>query len=208
MIRTPIVLVVFLASFTQCASEKSKSPEHTRKSGLLIENKINRGINYTDPQGTDFSIRYIPITIINDSTIPINLQIAFSKEYNNPPPNNEEKYRLIPLPKEWALDGVGISDSMIDELPAYIEKPVLDETLGPGEDLVLAIGSLYPRPAKSTGVLPRTLFAQGDKTTFPDCDWLMEKDRSSDQQIPLGLKIIFGEKCMIIPCGQISYPEN
>ncbi len=176
------------------------------KSGLVIENKINRGISYTDPQGTDYSIRYIPITIANDSTIPIHLQIAFSKEYNNPHPYSEEKFKLIPLPMEWAIDGSDISERMIDKLPSYIENPVLNETIEPGARIVFAIGSIYPRPAKSTGVLPRTLFVLGKSDIFTDCDWLMDIDRSN-QHIPMGLKIIFGEKCTIIPCGQISYPE-
>ncbi|NNC50524.1 MAG: hypothetical protein HKO01_08335 [Flaviramulus sp.] len=178
------------------------------KTGLLIENRINRGINYTDPQGTDYNIRYIPITITNDSTISIQVQITFSKEYNNPYPYNEERFKLIPLPREWALDGADISESMIDELPGFIENPVLNETIAPGEQIVFAIGSLYPRPVNSTGVLPRRLFVQGEAEIFEDCDWSMEKDRSSNQQIPMGIKIIFGEKCKIIPCGKISYLVN
>ncbi|MBT8189325.1 MAG: hypothetical protein KJO29_02760 [Bacteroidia bacterium] len=174
-------------------------------SGLVIDNKINRGINYTDPLGTDFSIRYIPITITNDSTISIHLQMAFLKEYNYPHPNSHEKFRLIPLPKEWALDGVEISKSMINEITGYIENPALNDTIGPGKKIILAIGSIYPRPAKSTGVLPRKLFTVSDTDIFPECDWHLEKDSSSNQKNQMGLKVIFGEKCMIIPCGQISY---
>ena len=182
--------------------------QQTLKSGLLIENRINRGINYTAPQGTDYSIRYIPITITNDSTISIHVQLAFSEEYSNPYPHIEEKFKLIPLPGEWALDGVDISENMIEELPGYIENPVLNQTITPGEKIILAIGSLYPRPAKSTGVLPRLLFAQSDTTPFPDCDRLVKEEPESNLPIPLGLKIIFGERCKIIHCGQISYPGN
>ena len=180
--------------------------QQTLKSGLLLENRINRGIDYTDPKGTDYSIRYIPITITNDSTISIDVLLAFSKEYNNPYPYSEDKFKLIPLPREWALDGVDITESMLDELPSYIQNPVLNETISPGEKIVFAIGSLYPRPAKSTGVLPRLLFAHSDTTTFPECDRFMIKEPESNQTIPIGLKIIFGEKCKIIRCGQISYP--
>ena len=178
------------------------------KSGLLIDNGINRGISYTDSLESNYNFRYIPITITNDSTIRIHIQIAFSKEYNYPNPDSDEKFTLIPLPKEWALDGVGVTESMIDELPKYIAKPLLNEIIEPGEKIVLSIGSLYPRPPKTTGVLPRTLFALSDTTTFSECDWLVEEIGSSNQQLLLGLKIIFGERCMIIPCGQISYPEH
>ena len=213
--RTIVGLLIVLI-FCSCAEQTTKGEPQLEndpnqhlvpKSGLLIDNGINRGISYTDPQGTDYSIRYIPITIANDSTIRIHLQIAFSKEYNYPHPDNDE-FKLIPLPKEWALDGVGVTEGMIDELPKYIDKPLLNETIEPGEKMILAIGSLYPRPAKTTGVLPRILFSQGDTTAFPECDWLMEEDKSSNHQIPLELKIIFGERCMIIRCGQISYAGN
>ena len=182
--------------------------QQSPKSGLFIENRINRGISYTDPSGTDYSIRYIPNTIANDSTISILLQLTFSKEYNYPAPDSDENFGLIPLPKAWALDGVEISESMIDKLPDYIEKPDLIEAIPPGGEIVLAIGSLYPRPTNTTGVLPRTLFVLSDSTNFTECKWLMQKDRSSSQQIPLGLKIVFGERCIVIPCGQISYRDH
>lgn len=175
------------------------------KSGLNIKNRTNRGTNYTDRQGTDYSIRNIPISITNDSTISIHLQIAFSLEYNYPHPESDEKFKLIPLPKEWALDGLGVTENMIDELANHIEKPFLHVTIKPHEEFLLSIGSLYPRPTKTNGVVPKILFVQNDATIFPDCDWLMQKNQLSNQQIPMGLKIVIGEKCMIIPCGSISY---
>lgn len=174
--------------------------------GPLIENKINRGINYMDPQGNDFNIRYIPISITNDSTISMHVQLAFSKEYHFPHPLSEEKFKLMPLPREWALDGIGISERWIDALPTQIENPVLTDTIEPGEKIIFAIASLYPRPAKTTGVLPSILFAQSDRVLFPDCDGYAE-NMSSNQGIPMGLRITFGAKCRIIPCGHVSYPE-
>ena len=176
--------------------------------GLRIDNGIYRGITYTDSLGSNYNLRYMPITITNDSTISIHLQIAFSKEYNYPDPASDEKFKIIPLSKEWALDGVGITESMIDELPNHIEKPFLNETIEPGEKIILAIGSLFPTPVKATGVLPRILFTHSDTGIFPECDWLTEEDPLSNQQIPLKLEITLGERCMIILCGQISYSEN
>lgn len=179
--------------------------EQKLRSGLLIENKINRGINYTDALGVDYSLRYIPVTITNDSTLAIHLTIAFSNDYNYPHTYSEEKFRLVPLPMEWALDGVGITESLINELPSYMDNPVMNKTIEPGEKIVFGIGSIYPRPANTTGVLPRILFTQNDTIAFPECNWLMERDQASNQQISLGLKIIFGEKCVIIPSGKISF---
>ena len=187
-------------------AENSPDLQRASKSGLLIENRINRGISYTDPQGRDFSIRYIPITITNDTTTTIEIKIAFAKEYHHPQPGSDEKFKLIPLPSEWARDGVGISEDMMDELPIYIENPVLKKSIASGEKVTLAIASIYPRPTQSSGVLPRVLFAQGDNRNYSDCDWRMDKERSSTHEIPLRLKTIFGEKCSIIPCGQLFCP--
>jgi hypothetical protein len=223
MIRNLLFLIYILGSLVQCAQQKSNNAEQllngvpkNEKSvnkqsdlynGIQIENKINRGINYTDPLGMDYSIRYIPITITNESTSKAYLQIAFAKEYNYPEPYIHEKFRLIPLPEEWALDGVEISDGMMNELPSYIKKPVLNETIAPGEKLIFAIGSIYPRPARTTGVLPRILFVQNGEITFPDCEWYLEKDQTSGQPIKMGLKVIFGQSCRIIPGGSISYSK-
>lgn len=223
MIKNLLFLLSILGSLVQCAQQKSNNSEQPLNgvpkmeksankqpdsyNGIQIENKINRGINYTDPLGMDYSIRYIPITITNYNTSAAYLQVAFTKEYNYPEPYIHEKFRLIPLAKEWALDGVEISDGMINELPAYIEKPVLKETIAPGEKLIIAIGSVYPRPARTTGVLPRVLFVPNGTEIFPECDWRMEKDQTAGQPIQIGLKVIFGEKCRIIPGGSISYSK-
>ena len=67
---------------------------------------------------------YIKINLLlNDeftrSTVPIHFQLDFLKEYNYPQVNSDEKYKLIILPKEWALDGVGITENMTEKLPTY-----------------------------------------------------------------------------------------
>lgn len=206
-----LLTIIFWSSCVQPPSNDQRSNDHTNlpeinfKSGLKIKNRINRGTNYTDSLGVNYSIRNIPISITNDTTISIHLKIEFSKEYNYPYPDNNEKFRLIPLPKEWALDGIGVTQNMIDELPKHIETPLLNVTIKPGEVFLFSIGSLYPRPARTSGVLPRTLFVSTDTTTFPECEWLIPNDQSSNQPLSIKLKIVTGERCTIIPCGSIAY---
>ena len=65
------------------------------KSGLKIKNGTNRGINYNDSLGIPYSIRNIPITIRNDTTLSIEIEIYFSKEYKNLI-TDSEKFKLIP----------------------------------------------------------------------------------------------------------------
>jgi len=181
------------------------------KSGLRIDNGINRGTGYTDSVGANYNIRNIPITITNDSIIPIHLQIAFSKEYEYPIPFSDETFKVIPMPKEWALDGVEITDRMFNELQKYIDQPFLNKTLQPGERLVFAIGTRY-RPT-GRGIVPNLLFAQSDSNNFQACDNLMNHDTSTNPQFVLGLKLdiyLAGQRspisCILIPCGEISYP--
>ena len=144
------------------------------KSGLLIENGINRGIGYTDSLGNNYNIRYIPITITNDSTIPIHLHIVFSQDYDYPIEYGETQFKVIPLPKEWALDGVEVTDSMVDALQNSLNKPSLRYTLEPDEKWVFAIGTVY-QPT-GYGVLPNALYVQGDKPSFHECKNHLNRD--------------------------------
>jgi hypothetical protein len=206
------LLIVLMGCFPSQETPKDEMQAEkglmSPKSGLLFDNGINRGTTYRDTLGIDFNLRYIPITITNDSTIPVHLQIAFSREYNYPTAETDQKFKVIPMPKEWALDGVGVTDRMFNELKDYIDDPTLNETLESGEEFVFAIGTLYPRPPKTTGVLPKALFAHIDAGVFFSCDWLMKKEPSLNPPKVLGLKLVFGESCTVIPCGQISYSER
>ena len=185
------------------------------KSGLQIEKGPNHGVGYTDSLGTKYNVRYIPITITNDSTIPIHLQIAFLKEYDYPIALGAEKFKVFLIPKELTPDKVTYDSVSYElgnnELRNYFDRGlnpsnILNETLEPGKKCVIAIGTIYPRPPKVCGVLASELFVHSDRGAFTTCDWLMKEDPSSSPQIALGLKLTLRESCMIISCGQISYP--
>lgn len=181
---------------------------HPAKSGLVIDNGINRGTTYTDTSGAAYNLRYIPVTITNDSTLPIQIDIAFSSEYRHHPDlDTRESFRLLPLPKKWAMDGLGVTDQMMEELPASIDQPVWHKTLQPGETCLLGIGTLYPRPTESSGILPNALFVLGNGNMFPECDRLDEADPSPSPDRTLMLSLKYSGKCMVIPCGRIWYPD-
>lgn len=190
--------------------EKGENQHLGAKSELLIEHGGYRESGYTDSLGTNYNLRVNPITNTNDRTVPIQVQIAFSKEYDYPKTYGDEQFNIFPLPKGWAADRTTDSqfESLFDELPNYIDKPLLNETLEPGEKLVLAIGTLYPKPGEIWSVVPNELFVHSNGGVFPTCDWLMKEDPSSSPEIALGLKLNFVGGCTIIPCGQISYPES
>ena len=206
------LLVVFFVC--SCAQQTSKGvmkmetepDQHLgTNGGLLFEKGGKRGSGYIDSLGTDYSLRYIPIFITNDSTIPIHIQIAFLKEYDYSVAYGNVKFKVIPLPKEWAQDG--ITDNMYDKLPSYIDKPIINEIIKPGEKVTIGIGTLVIKP-RDISININAPFAHTEAGIFPACDWKMNVDPSSGPKIALGLKLVINEICTIIPCGHISYPTN
>ena len=173
--------------------------------GLRIECGINRGADYTDPAGTTFNLRYIPVVLTNESTTPIHVQIEFARDYGYPHPAEDDRFRVLPMPEEWTGSG-DITRGMLDALGNTIDQPTLADTIAPGAELVLAIGTLYPRPPKNTGVLPRTLFVHDTRGALPECEWRMDKEPTagSPTELGLGLELRFGGRCTVIPCGWIS----
>ena len=197
-------------SGSRLQTENGLKQHHGSKSGLLIDNGINRGTGYTDALGTKVNIRYIPITITNDSTIPIRFQIAFLNEYDHTGSYGNQNFKLIPLPKQWALDGMEITDSMMNALPKYIDKPLFNKILVPGEKCVFGIATLYS--PTNYGPVPNALFSHRNRGRFRECDSLISQNESINHHLALELKLDFyrwsqpPESCTIIPCGQISYP--
>ncbi len=201
-----------------CSQQTSKSEPQTKKilsqniktkGGLLIEKGGNRGTEYIDSLGNDYSFRYVPIFITNDSTIRISVQLAFEKEYDYSVDYGDGKFKVIPLPKEWGHNGTTDSmfDKMFEELPTYMNNPVIDQTIEPGEKITLGIGTLMIKP-REVSININAPFAHTEEGFLSNCEWQMNEDPLSNPEIALGLELVINETCTIIPCGQISYPEH
>jgi len=211
------IIVMFLSSCLQRTTSKDINEVASNKtvkfkSGLTIENGINRGTGYKDSLGIDYNIRYIPITITNDSTLSVKLDINFSKKYTNPLASSDDDFNIMPMAREWAVDGGEITDNMFVHLKEVINNPRTNKTLKPGEELLFAIGTRYYRGSGYAAPLPEVLFVQGDMDSFQFCESLLFGERTKSN-LEFGLKLIFNrgkkdEHCAIIPCGQISYIEN
>ena len=118
------LILLFISSCNQQPSKNVLQGENDTKQeidlrdGLQIVNSIRRGAGYTNSLGAEYNHRYIPITIRNKHAFPVHLELDFSPAYDyQPNPEASEIFRLVPLPKEWALVGVGISENMMEELP-------------------------------------------------------------------------------------------
>lgn len=213
-----LVMLVFFSCTERTPKNKTAElhadlQEIKINSGITIENKPNRGTFFHDSLGVKYGITYIPVTIKNDSTIPLKVRIDFSKDYSFPQPNSNEKFKLLPLPKVWALDGINITNQMLDQLPYYLDNPKLTKTLAPGENLIFAIGTYRSIPSNASVPIPNALFTQNNKSLYKDCDLLSYQDSSNNAPLSLGLKLFVDINttspwCTLISCGSISYLDN
>ena len=217
----------FLIVLLGCSGIQQASKDgRLTTSGLGINNGINRGVGYTDSQGNSYNLRYIPITITNDSTISMEIRITFLNEYDYPTAYGDEQFRVFTFPKEMSPDDVTFDTISYElsqnELREFLDKGldtnyIFNVTLEPDENYVMAIGTLYPRAAKVCGVLPNALFVQSNRDLYQECGTLMNQDKSAypkvRDSIGLGLKLGFcvnsiSPGCTLIPCGKISYPTD
>lgn len=218
MIRLLIVLISFMSSLTQCAQDKPKSTERTPGSGPLIDNSPTRGLGFADTLGQDYNLVYITTTVTNDQKIPIHFQMCLPYENDYPKAYGDQKFKLLLWP-ELTSDQVTSLVSNGNLLDRFSGKDpatphILNKTLEPNEEFYATIGTLFPRPTVNCSATPYELFEFRDKKNYTSCEWPMNKNRTSNDQIKLGLKVGFCtvglvyESCRFIPCGQISYSEH
>lgn len=204
-----LMLVGLFAVLSNCSSAP-----HESKPGLRIEHGPNQGLSHTDTLGIKYNYRYITTTITNDSTIPIHIQIALPEDVF-PIAWSDHEYKVFVLPRELTPNPPAFHNNITDGLDNFFDTGLdnlhaIDKTLEPGEQCVATIGTLYLPGTFS--IVPTAVFAQSESDKFRACDNLMGHAESANHQL-IGLKLDFHikgvrEGCILIPCGQISYPES
>ncbi len=210
-----LVVIVFFSCGQKTSSkqviDKTEQKPLTFKSGLSIANGINRGTGYQDSLGTFHNVRYIPVRINNDSNVSVKLDLNFLKEYNHPFMEGN-KFNIVPMKREWVVDGGEISDHMFLELQKDIKNPQITKTLEPGEELLFGIGTRYQVVGEEyIAPLPKMLFVHGERDGIRICENPVIAD-PTESNLELRVKLIFNqgnenEHCGIISCGKISYSE-
>ncbi len=130
---------------------------------------------------------------------------------------DNHKYRVFLLPEKRKPGLEGLQSFLMNEFDDFWQSSyVFDKTLSPGESCELTFAALYPSPT-SCGVFPNVVFSQDEKELYQTCGSLMEQEASKISQLDLVLRIslhygnYFGDpadSCIVIPCGQIFYPEH
>lgn len=194
--------LVFLIFLYSCSDNSNHYANRTREEirtgekqfGLYIENGPRQGMQYFDSIGAMYNYRYNTITIWNDSTVAIKLEIGFSKMGMNLKDSIKSKFFLLPrhlTPKQQHMDTGGMSEELKRFLDFEIDNPVhLSKVLNPREKCVLTFG-----------VLTDTKYP--DPTTPFETALLTSHENSS--AISLKLKI---NDTLIIPCGQFLYMQK
>ncbi|MCW3104678.1 MAG: hypothetical protein JWO09_3118 [Bacteroidetes bacterium] len=167
---------------------------HYLQFGLYIENGPRRGMPYVDTTGAEYNYRTNTITIWNDSTVAIQLEIGFPEVGMNLKDSIRSKTFLLPrhlTPKEQRFDKGRRSKELTRFLDFEIDKPVhLSQVLRPREKCVLTFG-----------VLTDTKYR--DPTTPYGTELLTSQEGSS--AISLKLKI---NDTLTVPCGQFWYMKQ
>lgn len=172
-------------------SDSHVSKSSQAKLGLEIENGQRQGFQYFDSAKTEYNYRYNTITITNDTTVSIQIEIGFSEH-----DLNEIAYsKVFLLPRQLTPNKQQFDNSISVGLKRFLDlgtyKPEhLSETLEPNEKCVLTFG-----------VLTKTKYS--DPTTPYETKLLTSKEISST--ISFKLKI---NDTLIIPCGHLTYIEN
>lgn len=184
---------------------------------LQIDRGPRQGIPARDLQVPGLNgYGYNTFIITNDTTVPIHLQIALSDEFQQPPPFEQGKLKIFLLPRELTPDTITFQDGVSEKLRDYLAKnldtpSILNKPLEPGSKCVITIGMLMSRSG-DCGV--NMFLVQDHSDIFTQCDSRINKYISANPAAKLKLKVDFNYvgnqtpvSCIIIPCGQISYPE-
>jgi hypothetical protein len=181
--------LVFLIGIYGC----SDNSDNHLQFGLYIENGPRQGMQYF-ASGAEYNYRYNTITIWNDSTVAIQLEIGLSEMGMNLKDSIRSKIFLLPIhltPNEQHFDTGGMSEELKRFLDFEIDNPVhLSKVLNPREKCVLTFG-----------VLTDTKYP--DPTTPYETELLTSHEKTS--ALSLKLKI---NDTLIIPCGQFSYMQK
>lgn len=191
------------------------------KTGLRIEYGPNLGTTHVDPYGNRHFYVHSTTTITNDSNIAIHIQWALAKEYEFPAFCGDDKYKVFLLPEALTPDTATLYNNIVngphDFLDVCLDVPqVLNKTLQPGAFCVVTFGVLIPKPANCAAV-PRAVFAFETSELYRACERHLNPAISTVPELEIGVKLEYYYKrkfippedgCVVIPCGQISYPSQ
>ena len=224
----PCSIILFLLTIICSCSDNEPNKQLSKKTidfysekyfGISIENEPRQGSPFIDSSGTEYFYICKKITVSNDTTVPIDLKISFSKEYDHIRAKKGLKSKVFLLPEELTSDeqqynvtmskelkfDLGITKELKSFLNMSIETVSLNKTLKPKEKCVMRFGILTDVKYITDLKCPRpNYFGLKLKTNNYTSDSLIP---NGDKQLTLPL-VLYLDNPFAIPCGQISFPSK
>ncbi len=187
--------LILLISLLGCAGNSLKQQNATEEKqfGLAIQNGPRQGFQYFDSTKTEYLYTYNTITITNDTTFPIQLEIGLPNLQKGLGDSCHSKVFLLPrhlTPKAQHFDAtmpVGLKQ-FLDFDTNKAEH--LSKKISPSEKCVLTFGLLTNTKCPN----PTTAF--GTKL-------LLSKENSETLSVQLKLN-----DTLVLPCGRILHLKN
>jgi hypothetical protein len=183
------IFISLYGCFDNSISRLSKKAQ--TQFGLFIENGPRQGFQYFDATKTEYNYRYNTITLTNDTTVSIQLEIGFFEKDLKEITNS----KVFLLPRQLTPNKQHFDSSISDGLKRFLDfdtdkQEYLNKTLKPTQKCVLTFGVL-------------TDIKYDDPTTPFETKLLTSKEISSTISCRLKLN-----DTLVIPCGHLTYIEK
>ncbi len=176
--------LVFLICLYGCSDNLSER-------GLIIICSPRQGFQYYDPPRAEYNYRYNTISITNDTTVAIQVDVVFS-ETEMSLKDDSIRFKVFLLPRHLTPNEQHYDQQMSKELKRFLDFEIntsehLSTVINPSENCVFTFGVLtnarYPDP-----------------TTPYQTKLLTSCENSSVNSLKLKIN-----DSLIIPCGTFSY---
>lgn len=218
MLFRKLIFIYCICCLCACSDE---APEHLSEKygGVYIDNSQRYGRFYKNPEGAKYSYRHIKATITNDSTIPLYLSFAFSKEGYEPTPANGRTFQVFFLPDHMTPENQANDDFYRTEVMPFLDagfdaSGILQKVIAPKESDIINIGFLAESGARLEP-FPITLFSKGHRHHFnsiPDSALARIPQASKGLDLLLALDFFIAgdsiKRYAIIPCGNLSFSRE
>ena len=198
MKRPQIIIIILLTIFFSCSDNGNKFEKvadvfSENNFGISIENGLRQGFKDFDSLGTEFFYLCKTTTITNDTTVPVDLKIYFSKEYNYLRSNMGLMSNVFLLPQELTTEDHELNTYIPEELKKFLKSSIassitFNKTLSPQQKCMVTIAVVTNTKYKVPMYFGLKL--KTDKLT------------GKGQTLPI---VLYLDNPYVIPCGQISF---
>lgn len=170
--------------------------------GISLINDPIRGNGFTDSTGgTKLFINWLKVQLVNDTIIPINVQMHFSNKANSFLHSQNETYKAFLLHDPGKKSGKALNIFLNKEL----QRPAsLNKIIQPGEICIVNVGLLFSTPA--VGLIRSELFFKGSGHDLYKTNTIVSINKIEGLELMLGVTLSSQSTYYsTVSCGQILF---